>query len=95
MGPCAGFTKEPETKVSETIQERIDRVIDHVGELGARAARIVLTDWHLKELREGPGTSEVDGRETYRGIPVHFGQIGGSSFVESEGAPSGDTNFGV
>jgi hypothetical protein len=69
----------------------VDAVLGHVGELGARAARLVLTQADEDELR---GAGALQG-QSYRGVAVAKGQIGGESYVEATGAPSGATRFAV
>lgn len=81
--------------MSESMQQRLDRVIDHVAELGAKACRIVLAEGDLQQFeRELRGEGGSPPRQ-YRGVPVTRGEIGGNSFVEADGTPSGSTNFGV
>jgi hypothetical protein len=72
-----------------TIKERIDASLDRIHRLGAKAVRIVLTKADLEEL--GGLRSGHD----YRGVLIAEGEIGGHSYIESEGAPSGDTNFAI
>ena len=72
--------------MAEPIRVRLDRVIDHLGDQGAKARRIVLSSEDFRELGDGGD---------YRGVPVEAGAIGRSSFIEAEGAPSGDANFGI
>ena len=72
-----------------TVKERIDAGLDRVQRLGAKAVRLVLTEADLAEL---------GGRKTghdYRGVLIAQGQIGGHSYIETVGAPSGDTNFAI
>ena len=72
--------------MAEPIRTRLDRILDHLGEQGAKARRIVLSTDDIKELGDGGD---------YRSVPVEKGAIGQSSFIEAEGAPSGDANFGI
>jgi hypothetical protein len=73
-----------------TVKERLDTALERIERMGARAVRIVLTEADLSELRD-----VADLNQSYRGTPVDQGQIGGHSYVESEGAPSGDTSFAI
>jgi hypothetical protein len=73
-----------------TVKERIDEGLDRIRRLGAKAVRIVLTEADLAELRDQAGAGEA-----YGGVPVGQGEIGGHSYIETEGAPSGDTNFAI
>lgn len=70
-----------------TVPQRLDAAFDRIARLGATAKRIVLTEADRQEL------ALQEGR--YRDVPVVTGQIGGHSYVETEGAPSGDTNFAI
>ena len=72
-----------------TIKERIDEGLDRIRRLGAKPVRIVLTEADLAEL------GGLKAGHDYRGVLLGQGQIGGHSFIETEGAPSGDTNFAI
>ncbi len=81
--------------MAETIGQRLDRVLDHAKDLGATTKQIVLSHEDLDELthngaKDGPGA-----QDSYRDVPVRQGEIGQTSYVETSGGPSGDTNFGV
>ena len=75
----------------ESIQTRLDRVLEHVGELKAKAEQIVLSREDLKELT---GEEDAAGGD-YQGVAVQRGEIGQSSYVATTGGPSGEVNFGV
>jgi hypothetical protein len=76
--------------MAEAVQQRIDAVLQRIRDLRATPARIVLTEADMAAFeRDGEGTAR------YRGVPLARGQIGGSSYVEATGAPSGETNFGI
>ena len=81
--------------MAESIQQRLDRVLDHVNDLGARAREIVLSHDDLHELRGDDDPNAPSDGGDYREVPVKRGEIGQSSYVEAQGTPSGDTNFGV
>lgn len=87
--------------MAESIQQRLDRVLDHVKDLGAQAKRIVLSKDDLAELAGGATPESAQTNEPQRevrdycGVPVKRGEIAQSSYVETQGGPSGDTNFGV
>jgi hypothetical protein len=72
-----------------TIKARIDEGLDRIGRLGAKPVRIVLTEADLAEL------GGLKAGHDYRGVIIGEGQIGGHSYVETEGAPSGETNFAI
>jgi hypothetical protein len=73
-----------------TLKERLDAGLEHLKSQGAKPVRIVLTEADALELRK-----LADAGGAYGGIPVEQGQIGGHSYIEAEGAPSGDTNFAI
>ena len=73
--------------MAEPIHKRLDRVLDRLAHQGGKARRIVLSPDDLREFGGGDGG--------YRSVPVEQGAIEQSSFIEVEGAPSGDANFGV
>ena len=72
-----------------TVKERIDEGLDRIGGLGARPVRIVLTHADLAEL------GGLKAGHDYRGVVIAEGQIGGHSYIETEAAPSGDTNVAI
>lgn len=72
-----------------TIKERIDQGLDRVQQLGAKAVRLVLTEADLTEL------GGLQAGHDYRGVLIAQGEIGGHSYIEAQGAPSGDTNFAI
>ena len=74
----------------ESINQRLDRVLDHVTDLKAKAEKIVLSSDDWKEL----GGSD-DQQANYRDVPLLRGEIGQSSYVATSGGPNGDVNFGV
>jgi hypothetical protein len=82
-----------EARVSQSIQQRLDHVIDHINDIGARATQIVLTESDYEELQRAGAALDTKG--AYRNLPVRKGQIGGSSYVDSEHAPSGNTSFAI
>ncbi len=81
--------------MAESINQRLDRVLDHVQDLGATPKQIVLSHEDLDELTRGAARDEPGAQDSYRDVPVKQGEIGHSSYVETAGGPSGDTNFGV
>ena len=72
----------------ESIQTRLDRVLERVSALQAKAERIVLSSDDLKELGG-------EGESAYKGVPLQHGEMGQSSYVATTGGPNGDVNFGV
>ena len=72
-----------------TIKERIDEGLDRISRLGAKPVRIVLTEADLAEL------GGLKAGHDYRGVMLGEGQIGGHSYIETEAAPSGDTNVAI
>lgn len=72
-----------------TVKERIDEGLDRIQRLGAKAVRIVLTEADLEEL------GGLKSGHDYRGVLIAQGEIGGHSYIETQGAPSGDTNFAI
>lgn len=73
-----------------TVQQRTDQALERIRRLGATPTRIVLTEADYDRFGDGGPAPE-----SYDGVPVAKGQIGGSSYVETRGAPSGETNFAI
>ena len=81
--------------MAESIKQQLDRVLDQAKDLGATAKQIVLSHEDLDELTGGDAKDKPGAQDAYRDVPVKQGEIGQSSYVETTGGPSGDTNFGV
>lgn len=69
-----------------TVEDRINAALDRIEQMGAKAKRVLLTAADLPEMH---------GKTDIRGVPIAEGEIGGHSYIETENAPSGDTNFAL
>jgi hypothetical protein len=72
-----------------TIKARIDDGLGRIARLGAKPIRIVLTEADLA------GLGGLKAGHDYRGVLLAEGQIGGRSYIETEGAPGGDAHFAI